>query len=466
MIYAKYEYKNETYMINVAIQGTDTCIFIDEEEPFSVVTTGFLKNLDLDWNNIELNKKLIVLYGKVLESEGIFKETFILGNSSLKHSVRIIHADLPFLLFGGDWFDDHYAKYGKSRKYMYFNDNQQRRIRIPLIDLPDEEELELNEDIEITKGCSEANIEITEECSEAIIEEQLICLSEESIVSTTMHSELVHVSADIFEIDGEMFQNDFSQEHVEPNRIEQEIIIQDDDLWEDNVIDEILMCYIEEEIDEEKSLMVDPFQQLPSEFLTESFNCLTITDSKDFAQVNRKIVNLMKNDEILQLSRKLYYSNARQEALYLLKQMYQYIHLDNKFIGKEVIRKFERALDIFYSTDYVKFFWNTQGNQMLNVFRPQLMNNVQKNIMNRQITELNHAKLKKCNIWNQRHVIKKFILELKFRAHNKYCRNNMPYTSDNWKNKKLALFKLLMNWKKKRKVIERNLPKISKILSI
>jgi hypothetical protein len=103
---------------------------------------------------------------------------------------------------------------------------------------------------------------------------------------------------------------------------------------------------------------------------------------------------------------------------------------------------------------------------MLDVFRPQFMNNVQKCVMDRQITELSYAKLKNCYIWNQREHMKKFILELKFRIYNEYCRNNSPYTCENWKNKKLALFKFLMNWKKKRKAKERNLLKISKIMSI
>ena len=433
-------------MIDVTIQGTDVHALVDKEEPFSIVTTGLLRNLDLDWNNVELNKKLIVLYGKVLESEGIFKETFILGNSPLERSVQIIHADLPFLLFGRDWFDDHYAKYSKSRNYVYFNDSQQRRIRIPLIDISDEEELELNEDIEIT-----------EECSEATMEEQLINLSEESAV-LTMHSELA-LSPDIFEIDGEMFQKDFSQSHAELSKIEQEITIQDDDLWEDNIIDEILMCYTEDEVDEEKSFMVDHFPQLPSGLPTKSFDCITVANSEDIAQVNRIMnehMTLIKSDEILQPSQESYYPNARQEALYFLEQTYQYIHLADKFIEKEAIQKFEKVFDMIYSSDYARLYWNIQGDQMFDVFRPQLMNNVQKCVMDRQITELSYAKLKKCYIWNQRgNIMKKFILELKSRIYNEYRRNISPYTCKDWKNEKLVLFKFLMNWKKKRKVKER-----------
>ena len=65
---------SSTYVINVEVQGIDALALVDMEEPFSVVTTGFLRNLDLDFNNVELKKRLIVLSGKILESVGMFKE--------------------------------------------------------------------------------------------------------------------------------------------------------------------------------------------------------------------------------------------------------------------------------------------------------------------------------------------------------------------------------------------------------
>ena len=141
-------------MINITIQGNDVPVLVDTEEPFSVVTTGFLKNLDLNYHNVELNNKLILLCGKVLESVGMFKETFILGNASFEYSVRIIHADLPFLLLGRDWFDDHNARYSKSKRHLYFT-SQQKRLRIPLMDLLDEEK-ESNEET-LYSLCSSQN---------------------------------------------------------------------------------------------------------------------------------------------------------------------------------------------------------------------------------------------------------------------------------------------------------------------
>ena len=400
---------SSTYVINVEIQGIDTLALVDMEEPFSVVTSGFLRNLNIGYNNVELNKKLIVLSGKILESVGMFKEIFILGNAPVEYSVQIIHADLPSLLFGRDWFDDHYARYGKSMKHIYIT-SQQRRLRIPLID---EEELELNE-----------NIEITETCSEATIEEQLIDLSEKSAISITP-LETAHVSSDIFEIDGGMFQKDFSQSHVKLNEIEQEIIVQNDDLWKDDIIDEILMCYIEEEIDEKKSFMVDSFEQLPSNLLNEIFEWLTIADLRNMAQVNRFFNNhvaLMKSDKNLKLSQEIYYHDIGQEASYYLGQTY---HLINELIGKDAIRKPEKVSDIFYLDDHAKFSQNIQGDQTLDTFRPQLRNIVQKSTMDGQKTESSVTITKRSHMWNQRgHVIKKFILGPKFRMHDKNFRNS------------------------------------------
>jgi len=172
---------------------------------------------------------------------------------------------------------------------------------------------------------------------------------------------------------------------------------------------------------------------------------LTIADLKNVTQVNRLFnehVFLMKSDKTLLLQNP-YHSDVEQEK----------IHLVTELIEKASTRKFEKISVIFYSLDYVRFFQNAQENQMLNMFRLQLMNRVQENIMDRQKTELNFTMMKDCYIWKQReHMLEKCILEPKLGIHDKNCRNSGGiHMCKSWKKEKLAFLRFLMNWKKKRK---------------